>query len=112
MDHGLLPEILNLAEVSERLARCRLRLLEFEFNVKHRSGVKLQGANAFLRLLADGTDKTGLANDVSIVPFYNASFCKRWTHVLENTTIAMMHVNKLPGDYKLPTIEEFIKTKK
>lgn len=61
-DHSALRWILNLADASGRLMRWRLRLSDFDYEVKHRAGVKHQAADTLSRLRTDGAD-TSLLDD-------------------------------------------------
>jgi len=53
-DHSALRWILNLNDTTARLTRWRLRLMEFEFEVVHRKGIKHQAADALSRLETSG----------------------------------------------------------
>lgn len=55
-DHDPLKWILNFANVAGKLARWLLRLSEMYFDVIHCAGIKLQAADALLRLPTTGED--------------------------------------------------------
>ena len=59
-DHQALKWMMNLTDVSGRLARWRLRLLEFDFTVKYRKGA----ANA----IADAVSRLPTNNECSVAP--------------------------------------------
>jgi len=63
-DHESLRWILNLSDASGKLQRWRLRLLEFEFDVVHRPGIKHQAADALSRLNTQGEDEEPLEDEV------------------------------------------------
>lgn len=61
-DHQALRWIMNLYDAFGRLARWRLRLLEYDFTVHYRKGLKNQIADAISRLPTWG--ETGIAPDL------------------------------------------------
>ena len=63
-DHDSLRWVLNLADAKGRLARWRLRLSEFDFDVEHRAGIKHQAADALSRMTTTGLDTTPLGDDI------------------------------------------------
>lgn len=63
MDHDAL-RILNLTDVSGRLARFRLRLSKLDFEVQYRPSVKHQLAAGMSRLRTDGNDSGKLDDAV------------------------------------------------
>lgn len=63
MDHASLKWILNLTQVTIRLARGRLRLPKFAVEVVHRAGIRHQAADALSRVPATANDKTPLEDD-------------------------------------------------
>ena len=66
-DHDALRWILNMADATGKLARWRLRLAEYEFDVVHRAGVKHQAADALSRLPTDGEDKAPLDDEIPVL---------------------------------------------
>ena len=63
-DHDSLRWLLNITDVSGRLARWRLRLAEFDYSVVNRPGVKHQAPDALSRLLTSGDDQSPLDDDI------------------------------------------------
>ena len=63
-DHIALRWIMNMTDASSRLARWRLRLLEFDFTVQYKKGAKDTIADCISRLPTYG--KTAIEPDVSI----------------------------------------------
>lgn len=63
-DHAALRWILNMADATGKLARWRLRLLEYDYEIQHRPGVKHQAADALSRVRTDGGDETELDDEV------------------------------------------------
>ena len=63
-DHDSLKWVLNLADAKGRLARWRLRLSEFDFDVEHRAGVKHQAADALSRMETTGLDTRPLGDEI------------------------------------------------
>ena len=63
-DHDSLRWLLNIADVSGRLARWRLRLSEFDFEVVHRPGVKHQAADALSRMQTNGEDASRMDDEI------------------------------------------------
>ena len=66
-DHHSLRWIMNLANASGRLARWRLRLQEFDFEVVHRAGSVHMAPDAMSRLPTDGADDSELNDDVPVL---------------------------------------------
>ncbi|CDF38306.1 unnamed protein product [Chondrus crispus] len=64
-DHEAVRWVLNLADSSGRLARWRLRLAEYNYEVQYRPGVKHQLADGVSRLRTDGGDTTPVDDEVS-----------------------------------------------
>ena len=64
-DPEALRWVLNLADSSGRLARWRLRLADYDYEVKYRPGVKYQLANGVSRLCTDGGDTDPGDDEVS-----------------------------------------------
>lgn len=62
-----MKSVLNLTDTTGRLARWRLRLPRFSFDVIHRTEVKHQTANVFSRLLATGNGNTPLEDDLLLL---------------------------------------------
>ena len=69
-DHAALRWLLTIAEPSGRLARWRLRLSEFEFEIKYKKGTKNTQADALSRLPTDS--ETVFDPDADVVPVYLA----------------------------------------
>jgi len=59
-DHSALRWILNLSDASGRLMRWRLRLADFDYEVKHRAGIKHQAADTLSRIRTNGEDTSDL----------------------------------------------------
>ena len=64
-DHEALRWVLNLADSSGRLARWRLRLAEYDYELKYRPGIKHQLADGVSRLRTDGGDTEPVDDEVS-----------------------------------------------
>lgn len=56
--------LLNLAHVSDRLARCRLRLAEYGYDIEYRPIIERQLADGASRLRSDGGDETPLEEEM------------------------------------------------
>jgi len=63
-DHDSLTWILSITPSEGRLARWRLRLSEFDFEVKYRPGVKNVVPDALSRLTTAGVDQTPLDEEI------------------------------------------------
>ena len=63
-DHAALRWMFNLADASNRLARWRLRLLEFDFEIRYRNGAENTVADTISRLPTFG--HTNVAPDLDI----------------------------------------------
>lgn len=63
-DHSALKWMFDLVDVSGRLARWRLRLLEFDFTIKYRKGADNVVADAISRLPTFGFTRTGPDLDI------------------------------------------------
>ena len=68
-DHEALKWLFKQEEATGKLARWRLRLQEFEFDVIHVPGKKNQVADALSRLNSQGGDKSGIPVDVDVPVF-------------------------------------------
>lgn len=69
-DHNSLKGILNLMDSSERIACRCLRLLEYEFDVVHRAGIKREALAGISRLPTTGEDRTPLKDDLHMLAVY------------------------------------------
>ena len=63
-DHEALRWVLNLADSSGRLARWRLRLAEYDYELQYRPGFKHQLADSVSRLRTDGGDPAPVDGEV------------------------------------------------
>lgn len=63
MDHNALLWILNIADATRKLARWRLKFLEYDFEILQRAGLKHQAATALSGLRPAGVDKNELENE-------------------------------------------------
>ena len=63
-DHGPLQWIMNLADASGRLARWRLRLLEYEFDIQYNPGREHHLADAMSRLPTGGGDVAEIEDEI------------------------------------------------
>lgn len=70
-DHDALRWILNMADATGKLARWRLRLSKYEFDVVHRAGIKHQSADALSRLTTSGNDDTTLDDGIPVMILEN-----------------------------------------
>lgn len=59
--------ILNLADETGMLARCRLRLLEYDFEVVHPAGVKHQEDDALSGLTTTAVHDITLEDEISVM---------------------------------------------
>lgn len=59
--------ILNLADSTGKLAIWRLRLMELDFKLVHRAEIKHEAADALFRLPTNGSHRTMLGNDITIM---------------------------------------------
>lgn len=67
MDCHALSWIMNLTDATEKLACWRLRLLEFDFDIVHRRGVKHQVIDAVFRILITSADNTELEEEIPVM---------------------------------------------
>lgn len=63
-DHFSFRWVLSLADSTPRLKWWKLRLLDFDFEVLHRAGIKYQAADALSRVCIKGSDKSPLEYDI------------------------------------------------
>lgn len=70
-DHDALKWNLSLTDFAKRLARWRLGLAKFEFDVIHRTSIKHQAADAILRLNTSCKGESPLGNDLSLYAIDN-----------------------------------------
>lgn len=66
-DHSALRWILSLTESTGRLARWRLRLLQYDFDITHRAGIKHQAPDALSRLPTTASDESPVLNDLPLL---------------------------------------------
>lgn len=68
-DHHALRCTVNFADAMRKLARCRLRLLEYDFEVVHEARVTYQAADALSKILNNwiGNMELGNKNPVTVV---------------------------------------------
>lgn len=64
-DHRSLKWFLDVKESAGRIARWRLRLMEFDFEVQHRPGWKLMAAHALYWLSTNQTDDYEFNEDLA-----------------------------------------------
>ena len=83
-DHAALRWLLTIAEPSGRLARWRLRLSEFDFEIQYKKGVKNTQADALSRLLTNS--ETVFDADADVVPVYLADAITNASSALEDET--------------------------
>lgn len=110
-DHHSLRWILNLAETTDKRAHWRLRLLEYEFDVIHRAGVKHQAADSPCRLPTAGGDTSELEEKI---PVMAVTWMKRQDYIKKSALLnrkrkrnRFTKLQKSSGA-ELPTISEFI----
>lgn len=100
---------MNLLDASGRLARWRLRLFKFAFDVEHQAVAKYRGADALSGLIANNTDRILLKDDVpdmgSVIQTLKTAFIRK--NIRRNSS-TLMHVRILVDEDKPPTLEEFI----
>lgn len=72
--------ILTLVETARKLARQRLRLLQFESHIVHRASIKHHAADVLSHLVTIGTDRILLVDeDLAVIIFPNFLSCApRW----------------------------------
>lgn len=66
-DHVAIQWLLNLADISNKLARWRLQLCVFDFEVIHRACMKHQTPIALPALNTEGTDKIILGEELPVL---------------------------------------------
>lgn len=64
--HRALKWILSMADATEKLARSRLRLLEYDFKVIYRAGVRHQAADVISRVRTEGKDYLDIETDIPV----------------------------------------------
>lgn len=111
-DYDSLCWILNLIDVSGRLGRWQLHLLESDFDAVHRASVKRQAADALSLLPTDGTDRTSLEDVLPgiIINSVNNELNKDTSHVLEDKSSTITRLHSKPKDFEAPILTGFIKT--
>ena len=95
-DHEPLRWILNIAEPSGRLARWRLRLAEFDFEVQYRPGRQHNLADGMSRLLTEGGDTSPIDDEI---PCFS---------VMESTRTTETDPTPLSGMWDVPVDLRFI----
>lgn len=131
-DHQALKWIMNLSDASGRLARWRLRLLEYDFTVQYGKGAKNQIADAVSRLPTIGETPEGPDLDVpcfvvestdrvSVLPDYaeasnSAPPREVWevepedeSHRDDDATIAVAEPHQDEEETALITVEELLR---
>ncbi|CDF38169.1 unnamed protein product [Chondrus crispus] len=83
-DHEALRWVLNLADSSGRLARWRLRLAEYDYEVKYRPGIKHQLADGVSRLRVDGATSEPVDDEVPC-------FAVQWREEEQNPRQGTVH---------------------
>lgn len=63
-DHKSLNWLLSVSDSSRKLARCRLPLWEFQFDIVYPGDIKQQAATSVSRLLTDRSHNTNLNDDI------------------------------------------------
>lgn len=66
-DHDALRGTLDMTDANDKLARWRLHLLEFDFEIVHRARTKHQAVRVLCRLHTTGKDEQPLENYVSVL---------------------------------------------
>lgn len=66
-DRYALKWILNLEEATGKLARRRLRLMKYDFEIIHRAGVNHQAADTLSTLDTERKDASDVANDIPVM---------------------------------------------
>lgn len=66
-DHDTLRWFLASTDTSGKVTKWLLRLFELYFEIVHRAGVKKHAADALLRRTIEGTDKTNLDEELSVL---------------------------------------------
>ena len=89
-DHAALRWMFNLSDASNRLARWRLRLLEFDFEIKYRKGANNTVADAISRLPTYG--HTNRAADLDI-PCLNIELSSSKLAVVHHVDSASLSLN-------------------
>lgn len=65
-NHYSLELILNPADATGILARCQLRLSEFDLDIIHRAGINNRAAEILWALKAEGENSTDIENDIPV----------------------------------------------
>ena len=88
-DHSPLKWLLNLKDCSGRLARWRLRLSPFDYDVVHKAGLKHQAPDALSRLPTAGMDDSSIDDDL---PDWQPESTADALAVADNPTTTLMLV--------------------
>ena len=103
-DQHALRWLLNLTDVSRRLARWRLRLAEYEFEVKYRPGIKHQLADGMshLRTSADPEEIEDEMPCFSIDDMSGDGDCAKPLRIVPRTTLFKEHPECPTGFFDTP----------
>lgn len=89
-DHDSLKWLVDLSSQTWKLARCRLRLKEYDFEVFYRPGIKQLTLDGLSRLDTDGNDETDIDDDITVLSLTKA----------DEKEIKTFNIDDDPVDYK------------